>query len=64
MRDYSAIVSDIRPADFDMLKQEYANGSAGFADRVRATGAVPNVSDDDLAAIAAEFSTWRCYVGK
>ncbi len=63
MRDYSAIVTEITPSMMDAIKQEYGNGSAGFADRVRATFG-PNISEEDLAILAAEFAEWPCYRGK
>ena len=64
MRTYSSIVSDIRPADFDAIKQEYSNGSVGFADRVKAMGIAPSISEDDLTVLAAEFAEWPSYRGK
>ena len=53
MRDYSAIVSDLTPGQFECVKQEFRISPSTFSEKVRLV--VPNIADEDVAVLQAEF---------
>jgi len=53
MRDYSAIVSDLTPGQWECVKQEYRISPSTFSDKVKLI--VPSIADEDVGVLVAEF---------
>jgi hypothetical protein len=54
MRDYSNVVSDLTPGEFELVKQEYRISPSTFSEKVKVV--VPRLDDEAVAVLLAEFT--------
>ena len=53
-RDYSSVVGDLLPGQWEGVKAEWKISPDGFADRVRLI--VPKISDEDLGVLETQLA--------
>jgi hypothetical protein len=54
MRDYSNVVSDLTPGEFEAVKHEYRISPSTFAEKVKIV--VPRLNDEDVDVLQTELA--------